>query len=89
MSTVNCGVKTATCVASTVGTATNRRYLRLTNESDDTRVRVGDSGISASAGVIVEPGATVEFRPLPSENTEIYAMSEGKAIKLAFYEVIS
>jgi hypothetical protein len=89
MSTVNCGVKTATGTASTVGVATSRKYLRLTNESPDTRVRIGDNGISTTAGIIIEPGATVEFRPLPSENTEIYVMSEGKAIKLAYYEVIS
>lgn len=86
---VNCGTKTATSTASTVGVAVNREYLRLTNESLTNRCRAGDSSISAEAGVIVEPGQTVEFRTLPSDNKEIYVLSEGAAVKLAYYEVIS
>jgi len=86
---VNCGEKTATNTPSTVGVATRRKYLRLTNESLDMRCRAGDDGISNTAGVIIEPGQTVEFRPLAWENTEIYVMSEAKAVKLAYYEVIS
>ena len=89
MSTVNCGVKTATYTLSTVGVAGGRKYLRLTNESLDMRCRAGDANISNTAGIIIEPGQTVEFRPLPSENKEIYIMSEGKAVKLAYYEVIA
>jgi len=88
MSTVNCGVKTATYTPSTVGVAGGRKYLRLTNESLDMRCRAGTSNISSEAGIIIEPGQTVEFRPLPSENREIYVMSEGKSVKLAYYEVI-
>jgi hypothetical protein len=86
---VNAGTKTATSTASTVGVATGREYLRLTNESLITRCRAGDSGITAEAGVILEPGQTVEFRSLPSENKEIYVLSEGAAVELAYYEVIS
>jgi hypothetical protein len=86
---VNSGVKTATLIPSTVGVATGRKYLRLTNESLDMRCRAGDSNISNTAGIIIEPGQTVEFRPLPSENTEIYVMSEAKGVKLAYYEVIA
>jgi len=82
------GIKTATLAASTVGIAANREYLRLTNESLVTRCRAGDSGITAEAGVIIEPGQTVEFRSLPSENKEIYVLSEGAAVELAYYEVI-
>lgn len=89
MSTVNCGIKTATNTPTTVGVATGRKYLRLTNESLDMRCRAGDAGISNTAGVIIEPGQTVEFRPLPSDNTDIYVMSEGKPVKLAYYEVIA
>ena len=85
---VNAGIKTATNTPSTVGVATGRKYLRLTNESLDMRCRAGASNISSNAGIIIEPGQTVEFRPLPSENREIYVMSEGKAVKLAYYEVI-
>ena len=84
---VNSGVKTATYTPSTVGVATGRKYLRLTNESLDMRCRAGGANISNTAGIIIEPGQTVEFRPLPSENTEIYVMSEAKAVKLAYYEV--
>lgn len=84
---VNAGVKTATNTPTTVGTATGRKYLRLTNESLDIRCRAGGSNISASAGVIIEPGETVEFRPLPSENKDIYVLSEGAAVTLAYYEV--
>ncbi len=89
MSTVNCGIKTATNTPTTVGVATGRKYLRLTNESLDMRCRAGDAGISNTAGVIIEPVQTVEFRPLPSDNTDIYVMSEGKPVKLAYYEVIA
>lgn len=89
MSTVNAGVKTAMNTPSTVGVATGRKYLRLTNESLDMRCRAGDSSISNTAGIIIEPGQTVEFRPLPSENKEIYVLSEAKAVKLAYYEVIA
>jgi hypothetical protein len=32
------------------------------------RCRAGASNISSEAGIIIEPGQTVEFRPLPSEN---------------------
>lgn len=85
---VNSGVKTATYTPSTVGVATGRKYLRLTNESLDMRCRAGASNISSTAGIIIEPGQTVEFRPLPSANTDIYVMSEAKAVKLAYYEVI-
>jgi len=85
---VNSGVKTATYTPSTVGVATGRKYLRLTNESLDMRCRAGGANISNTAGIIIEPGQTVEFRPLPSENTEVYVMSEGKSVKLAYYEVI-
>jgi len=81
---VNCGIKTATNTPATVGVATGRKYLRLTNESLDMRCRAGDDGISNTAGIIIEPGETVEFRPLPSDNTDIYVMSEGKATKLAY-----
>ena len=88
MSAINCGVKTATNTPSTVGVATGRKYLRLTNESLDMRCRAGDANISNTAGIIIEPGQTVEFRPLPSENKEIYVMSEGRSVKLAYYEVI-
>ena len=84
---VNTGVKTATNTPTTVGTATGRKYLRLTNESLDIRCRAGGSNISSSAGVIIEPGETVEFRPLPSENKDIYVLSEGAAVTLAYYEV--
>lgn len=86
---VNCGVKTATNTPTTVGVATGRKYLRLTNESLDIRCRAGASNISDEAGIIIEPGQTVEFRPLPSDNTDIYVMSEGKPVKLAYYEVIA
>ena len=48
---VNCGEKTATNTPSTVGVATGRKYLRLTNESLDMRCRAGDNGISNTAGV--------------------------------------
>jgi len=89
MSTVNCGIKTATNTPTTVGVATGRKYLRLTNESLDMRCRAGDASISNEAGIIIEPGQTVEFRPLPSDNTDIYVMSEGKPVKLAYYEVIA
>jgi len=89
MSTVNCGIKTATNTPTTVGVATGTKYLRLTNESLDMRCRAGDAGISNTAGVIIEPVQTVEFRPLPSDNTDIYVMSEGKPVKLAYYEVIA
>jgi hypothetical protein len=82
------GIKTVTSTASTVGVADHREYLRLTNESLVTRCRAGDSGITAEAGVIIEPGQTVEFRSLPSENKEIYVLSEGAAVELAYYEVI-
>jgi len=88
MSVVNCGEKTATYTPTSVGVAAGRSYLRLTNESLDMRCRAGDANISNTAGIIIEPGQTVEFRPLPSENREIYVMSEGKAVKLAYYEVI-
>ena len=88
MSTINCGEKTATYTPSSVGVAAGRSYLRLTNESLDMRCRAGASNISEEAGIIIEPGQTVEFRPLPSENREIYVISEGKAVKLAYYEVI-
>ena len=88
MSTVNCGEKTATYTPTSVGVAAGRSYLRLTNESLDMRCRAGASNISSTAGIIIEPGQTVEFRPLPSENREIYVMSEGKSVKLAYYEVI-
>ena len=88
MSVVNCGEKTATYTPTSVGVAASRGYLRLTNESLDMRCRAGASNISSTAGIIIEPGQTVEFRPLPSENREIYVMSEGKAVKLAYYEVI-
>jgi hypothetical protein len=86
---VNCGIKTATNIPSTVGVATGRKYLRLTNESLDMRCRAGASNISNEAGVIIEPGQTVEFSPIPLANTNIYVMSEGKAVKLAYYEVIA
>jgi len=86
---VNAGVKTATSTASTVGVATNREYLRLTNESLTNRCRAGDSSISDTAGVIIEPGQTVEFRTMPSDNKEIYVLSEGASVRLAYYEVIS
>ena len=85
---VNSGVKTATYTPSTVGVATGRKYLRLTNESLDMRCRAGALNISSTAGIIIEPGQTVEFGPLPSANTDIYVMSEAKAVKLAYYEVI-
>jgi len=88
MSVINCGEKTATYTPTSVGVAAGRSYLRLTNESLDMRCRAGASNISSTAGIIIEPGQTVEFRPLPSENREIYVMSEGKAVKLAYYEVI-
>ena len=88
MSTINCGEKTATYTPTSVGVAAGRSYLRLTNESLDMRCRAGASNISSTAGIIIEPGQTVEFRPLPSENREIYVMSEGKQVKLAYYEVI-
>ncbi len=84
---VNSGIKTATNTPTTVGVAKGRTYLRLTNESLDMRCRAGDANISNTAGIIIEPGQTVEFRPLPSENKEIYVMSEAKAVKLAYYEV--
>ena len=85
---VNSGVKTATNTPTTVGVATGRKYLRLTNESLDMRCRAGASNISSEAGVIIEPCQTVEFSPIPSANTDIYVMSEGKSVKLAYYEVI-
>lgn len=88
MSVINCGEKTATYTPTSVGAAAGRSYLRLTNESLDMRCRAGASNISDTAGIIIEPGQTVEFRPLPSENREIYVMSEGKSVKLAYYEVI-
>ena len=88
MSVINCGEKTATYTPTSVGVASGRSYLRLTNESLDMRCRAGDANISNTAGIIIEPGQTVEFRPLPSENREIYVMSEGKSVKLAYYEVI-
>jgi hypothetical protein len=84
---VNSGIKTATNTPTTIGVAKGRTYLRLTNESLDMRCRAGGSNISNTAGVIMEPGQTVEFRSLPSENKEIYVMSEAKAVKLAYYEV--
>ena len=71
------------------GGSNRKKYLRLTNESLDMRCRAGDAGISNTAGVIIEPVQTVEFRPLPSDNTDIYVMSEGKPVKLAYYEVIA
>ena len=86
---VNSGIKTATNTPTTVGVAKGRTYLRLTNESLDMRCRAGGANISNTAGIIIEPGQTVEFRPLPSENTEVYVMSEAKAVKLAYYEVIA
>jgi hypothetical protein len=86
---VNSGIKTATNTPTTVGVAKGRTYLRLTNESLDMRCRAGDANISNTTGVIIEPGQTVEFRSLPSENKEIYIMSEAKAVKLAYYEVIA
>lgn len=86
---VNAGTKTVTSTASTVGVATGREYLRLTNESLVNRCRAGDSDITAEAGVIIEPGQTVEFRSLPSENKAVYVLSEGAAVELAYYEVLS
>lgn len=86
---VNMGSKTLTGTASTIGTATNRSYLRVTNESTTVRARVGDDGTTISAGVIIEPGASQEFRTTPADDTAIYGASEGAKVTLAYYEMIS
>ncbi len=86
---INMANKTVTGTASTIGTATNRSYLRVTNESTSVRARVGDDGTSVSAGIILEPGESQEFRTIPADNTAIYGASEGAELTLAYYEVIS
>ena len=90
VSTPVTGVATVTATAAELfaGTARwpSRRKMLIKNEDPVLRIRIGGLSVTQQNGFPVEPGAVLELDFDPTDDTPIYAISEGVAVSVAVME---
>jgi hypothetical protein len=84
------GVATVTATAAEIfaGVArlAGRRKMLIKNEDPVLRIRIGGLSVTQQNGFPVEPGAVLELDFDPTDDTPIYAVSEGVAVAVAVME---
>jgi hypothetical protein len=84
------GVATVTATAAEIfaGVArlAGRRKMLIKNEDPVLRIRIGGLSVTQQNGFPVEPGAVLELDFDPTNDTPIYAVSEGVAVAVAVME---
>ena len=84
------GEKTITATAASVFAGSSRlsgrSKLTLRNDDQAIRIRVGPENVTQQSGMPIEPGGFVEFLINRAEAVEVFAISEGAAVRVEVWE---
>lgn len=79
-------IATAASVFAGSSRLSGRSKLTLRNDDQSIRIRVGPESVTQQSGMPIEPGGFVEFLINRAEAVEVFAISEGAAVRAEVWE---